>query len=384
MRSGITTYDVAIIGGGLGGLSLSIQLARKGYRVVLFEKEKYPFHKVCGEYISMESWPFLENLGVPLSAMHLPLIHELQLSSPSGNVFTTPLRQGGFGISRFCIDRRLADIAVNAGVALLQECRVDQVITEAEGFMIHYTSHHQSAMVSARLCCAAYGKRSNLDIRWQRSFTTLPASGIDNFIGVKYHIRTDWPQHRIGLHNFENGYCGISKVEGDHFCLCYLTTAANLRKSRNAIPLMEQEILSANPVLKNILRNSTTADGFPVTIAQVSFREKTQAEKEVLMIGDAAGMITPLCGNGMSMALHSSKMASLLLDECLRGKLSRSQMVARYRNQWSTEFGKRMAAGRTLQYFFGRKVLSNLFVSLFQSFPSLAAFTIRQTHGRPF
>src|SRR5687767_9283184 len=71
MNSG-TTYDVAIIGGGLGGLSLSIQLARKGYRVVLFEKEKYPYHKVCGEYISMEAWPFLEALGVPLATMQLP------------------------------------------------------------------------------------------------------------------------------------------------------------------------------------------------------------------------------------------------------------------------------------------------------------------------
>jgi flavin-dependent dehydrogenase len=48
----VTKYDVAIIGGGLAGLSLSIQLAKKNYSVVLFEKEKYPFHKVCGEYIS--------------------------------------------------------------------------------------------------------------------------------------------------------------------------------------------------------------------------------------------------------------------------------------------------------------------------------------------
>jgi len=49
------TYDAAIIGGGLAGLALSIQLSKKGYRVILFEKEQYPFHKVCGEYISMES-----------------------------------------------------------------------------------------------------------------------------------------------------------------------------------------------------------------------------------------------------------------------------------------------------------------------------------------
>ena len=42
-------YDIAIIGGGLAGLSLAIQGADKGYKTVVFEKEQYPFHKVCGE-----------------------------------------------------------------------------------------------------------------------------------------------------------------------------------------------------------------------------------------------------------------------------------------------------------------------------------------------
>ena len=59
-------YDVAIVGGGLAGLSFPFNLPEKGSRVCLFEKEKYPFHKVCGEYISMESWGFLTGLGLPL------------------------------------------------------------------------------------------------------------------------------------------------------------------------------------------------------------------------------------------------------------------------------------------------------------------------------
>ncbi|HZG25248.1 MAG TPA: FAD-dependent oxidoreductase, partial [Chitinophagaceae bacterium] len=47
------SYDVAIVGGGLAGLSLSIQMAKQGYSTILFEKEQYPFHRVCGEYISL-------------------------------------------------------------------------------------------------------------------------------------------------------------------------------------------------------------------------------------------------------------------------------------------------------------------------------------------
>lgn len=68
----VSGYDVSIIGGGLGGLSLAIQLADAGYRVILFERKKYPFHRVCGEYISMESWDFLQRLGVPLHELRPP------------------------------------------------------------------------------------------------------------------------------------------------------------------------------------------------------------------------------------------------------------------------------------------------------------------------
>jgi len=78
-------FDCAIAGGGLAGLTLAVQLADAGYSVILFEKEKYPFHKVCGEYISMESFNFLERIGIPLSAMSLPRINEVLMSAPSGN-----------------------------------------------------------------------------------------------------------------------------------------------------------------------------------------------------------------------------------------------------------------------------------------------------------
>ena len=87
-------YDIAIIGGGLAGLTLSIQCANAGYKTILFEKEQYPFHKVCGEYVSNESWNFLESLGLPLSKMDLPKIDQLGVSSTKGFMLETPLKMG--------------------------------------------------------------------------------------------------------------------------------------------------------------------------------------------------------------------------------------------------------------------------------------------------
>ncbi|HEX8676753.1 MAG TPA: FAD-dependent oxidoreductase, partial [Segetibacter sp.] len=81
-------YDIAIVGGGLAGLCLAIQCAEKHYSVILFEKEEYPFHKVCGEYISLESWDFLQRLGVQLDQFTLPGIKTLQVSDSNGMAYT--------------------------------------------------------------------------------------------------------------------------------------------------------------------------------------------------------------------------------------------------------------------------------------------------------
>ena len=106
-------YDCIIIGGGLGGLTLSIQLAKKGYQIALLEKETYPFHKVCGEYIAMESWNYLINCGIQLPNLHLPRLEKLKVSAPNGNFIEHPLNPGGFGISRYKLDHLLAIEARN-------------------------------------------------------------------------------------------------------------------------------------------------------------------------------------------------------------------------------------------------------------------------------
>src|SRR5450631_675664 len=149
-------FDVAIVGGGLAGLSLSIQLAKAGYSVAVFEKEKYPFHKVCGEYISFESWNFLEELGLPLSDWHLPLIKHLLVSAPDGKDIEQELPLGGFGISRFKLDASLAEIAQATGVQIFEQTKVNDIIFKKSLFSI------QTYMVRyrARMVCCSFGKRS--------------------------------------------------------------------------------------------------------------------------------------------------------------------------------------------------------------------------------
>jgi flavin-dependent dehydrogenase len=373
-------YDIAIIGGGLAGLALSIQSARAGYKTILFEREKYPFHKVCGEYISHESWNFLQDLGVPLSDMQLPQISRVMISAPNGNFIEHALPLGGFGISRYILDHTLAGIAKKEGVTVKEDTRVMDVVYRNNRFIL-FTNKGE---VESTIAAGTFGKRSNLDVKWKRHFTRKRPNKLNHFVGVKYHIRINHPSDLIALHNFENGYCGISQIEDNKYCLCYLTTAHNLHRNKNDIHLAERNILMKNPFLHQLFTAAEFLYEEPITISRISFNKKTQVENHVLLVGDAAGMITPLCGNGMSMALHGSKLAFEQIDEFLKGKINRFDMEQQYTQQWEKHFGHRLLMGRILQRFFGSSSLSNFLLSIVKPFPKLASFLIRQTHGQPF
>ena len=373
-------YDTAIIGGGLAGLGLSIQLAKRGYKVILFEKERYPFHKVCGEYISMESWPFLQSLGLPLQDLNLPIIKNLVVSAPDGTLLQEKLPLGGFGISRYSLDALLKDIAIEQGVMVMEQCKVTDVQFGEDQFSLHT----KDGVFNSVVCCGSYGKKSNLDVKWKRSFTLHDSRKLNQFTGIKYHIKSNFSPDTIALHNFKNGYCGISKIEDDRYCLCYLTHTDNLKECDQSVEKMEAQILSLNPHLKDILDNSIKLYATPVSISQISFLQKTQVENHILLLGDAAGLITPLCGNGMSMALHASKIVAGHVSSFLDNKTNRNEMEDGYQKEWELHFAKRLRYGRIIQFFFGKNWTTNLFVRFMKTTPIFTRWLIGKTHGKPF
>ena len=373
-------YDVVIIGGGLAGLALAIQLAGKRHKVLVLEKETYPKHKVCGEYISMESKPFLQRLGVALDDMELPVINKLQVTDTRGNEISDTLPMGGFGISRYQLDANLAQLARDAGATLVTKTRADDVQFADELFTVHTKDN----VFTAKLVCGTWGKRSNVDVKMKRRFIAEKSSALNNYVGIKYHIRYPHARDCVALHNFTDGYCGVSPVEEERVCLCYLTTAANLQKSNNDIRKMEADILMKNPWLERIFRNAEFLYDAPLAISQISFQKKEQVLDHVLLLGDASGMITPLCGNGMSMALHAAKMAEPLIDAYIGHRISRSDLEAGYTDEWKSTFSGRIAMGRFVQSNFGKDRTTSLFLRAAKFLPPLRKALIRGTSGKPF
>lgn len=368
-------FDVIIIGGGLAGLCNAIHLSKYNKNVLLIEKNSYPKHKVCGEYISNEVLPYLQFLEVNPFHLGAVKIDNFQLSTTNNKIISATLPLGGFGISRFQIDLELSKKAKKNGVTILQDSVVNVNFSE-DAFTV-ITKENKT--FTSKIGIGSFGKRANLDVQLNRDFIKKKSP----YLGVKIHVKHfDFPEDLVALHNFKGGYCGVSKIENNAINLCYIADYKSFKKYKN-IEEFQENIVFKNEFLKEVFQNSKPVWDKPLSISQISFESKNPIENHLLMCGDAAGMIHPLCGNGMSMAIQSAQIASKLILNYLNGEItSRNQLEKQYITQWNTQFKWRLKAGHFIATLFRKDKIANLLLQILRRVPFLLPIIIKQTHGK--
>lgn len=366
--------EVLIIGGGLAGLTSAIHLSKKGKQVVLIEKNSYPHHKVCGEYISNEVLPYLQWLNADPAVLSPSKLIRLQVSNVNGQSCETPLPLGGFGLSRFSFDEYLYQQALATGCTLIKDT-VKEVTFSNDEFEVHTST----GSFSARVVIGAYGKRDLLDHKLKRPFMQNRSP----WLAIKAHYKGHHPANLVSLHNFYGGYCGVSKVENDVLNICYLVNHESFKAFKN-IDEHQQQVLYKNPRLKKVFENSEMIFDSPMSISQISFEQKEKIENHILMVGDTAGLIHPLCGNGMTMAIHAAGICSSLVVGYLEGKiLSRKSLEEQYKQQWNAQFRFRTQAGKALSAILLKPVAAELVMKVLVKMPGLFKPIIKMTHGSP-
>jgi flavin-dependent dehydrogenase len=352
----VINEKIGILGGGLSGLTAAIHLALKGKDVTLIEKESYPHHKVCGEYVSNEVKPYLAQLGVTFKDVSIKNINVLQWSTHKGKQVQVNLPLGGFGISRYMLDFILYKRALDLGVTVITDTVVS-VNFESDVLKVSTLTQHEMIF---KYVIGAFGKRSTLDKILQRKFIEKKSK----WLAVKAHYKTTgFNENCVQLHNFKGGYCGLSMVEG--------------------IAKFNASIISENPNMAQFFNTSKMSFEAPLTIAQVSFQKKSIVQEHILMVGDSAGLIHPLCGNGMAMAIHSAKLVS---ETLLKGDITtweRRDIEEHYIKTWKKTFSKRLAFGSVLQHILLNNSLSKIASITIARMPWLLQKIIKTTHGKP-
>ena len=374
MSQDVSKKDVIIVGGGLAGLSSAIHLSKHNLNVLIIEKNNYPKHKVCGEYISNEVLPYLEFLDIDVFKLGAKKIDCFHLSTSKSQLISVPLSMGGFGISRFSLDDALAKKALESGVKVLQDS-VENIQFSEDEFSVETKNNNQ---FQAKIVIGAYGKRSALDVKLNRQFIKNKSP----YLAVKTHVKGDFPDNVVALHNFEGGYCGVSKVENDNINLCYITNL-NTFKNYKDIEEFQQNVLFKNHYLKGIFNETTPVFKQPLTISQISFEDKKPVENHIIMCGDTAALIHPLCGNGMSMAIRSAQIASVLIIKFFNAEIAdRDGLEKQYLREWNKAFKLRLKTGHLVANLFNQSKLSEVLMQGLKWFPGVLPYIIKQTHGK--
>ena len=370
------TYDVLVIGGGVAGCSAAIQVAERGRRVLLLEKKQYPTHKLCGEFLSVEVLAMFERLGVREAVWQAdarPINHAC-LTTATGTVFESALPGTALGLSRYTMDRLLFEKARAAGADARDGVGVRAVEGRlGEGFVVQT----EAGAFEARVVLGAYGKRGLLDRKLGRSFLQARSP----FVAFKAHYEGVNLPGVIELHAFPGGYCGLSHVEQGRVNACWIGREEVLKEAGGTPETMITQSLMQNPALARRFQAMERVTDRFIAVSQITFIPKGAFAGDVCMIGDTAGMIAPMCGDGMAMALRSAELATPLVVAFLAGRMTAAHFRERYTRAWRREFGMRMRLGRWMHHGYCRPAVARLGVSAVRQMPGLGRWLIRQTRG---
>jgi len=373
-------FDTAIVGGGPAGCSAAIILAQRGARVVLFEAKTYPHDKLCGEFLSPECAGLLDELGLTprLRTLKPVPIEIFRLTAPDGAAWETRLPGIALGLTRKALDAALAERVSALGVEVCS----GTTVTAIRGDLSHgFELETRSKQVQARTVIAAHGKRGALDRALNRNFLKRPQP----FVALKAHFHGPPLPKRIELHAFPGGYCGMSEVETGATNICFLAHESVFRGAAEAPPERLAEFLKWMPAqnahLQAWLSQAKQIDEHWISIGQVPFSGKHPVEGDILMAGDAAGLITPLAGDGIAIALQSGKLAAESIAKFLNGQLSATHLRQHYAAEWQRAFTARFRLSRILQACLLRPYLLGPALRLINAVPSVGNYLVTHTRS---
>lgn len=370
----MTDYDVLVAGAGIAGCALAIRLAMAGRRVALLEKDAFPRHKLCGEFLSPETLDQFNELGLMDAVLGAGArsIGECVLAAARGAVFRAPLPGAALGLSRYALDSLMVSRARELGATV----RDSVSVTGISGAPGAFTASTGAGLVSARMAVGAFGRRSGLDSALSRR---RPQPG--PYVAFKQHYHApDFPA-RIEVHGVDSGYCGVSPVEHGRVNVCAIVQERRLDRAAGSFARFVQETLSSNPRLFAVISPLEAAPGTLRAVSRPSLAPRSKQDQGVWMIGDAAGMIAPLCGDGMGMALAGAELAARAIEAHLAGTLDFDRALREYALSWNRAFGRRLAIGRAVHAAAVRAGFRDLAVAACAAHPALGRWIIEQTRG---
>ena len=342
--SGAERYDVAIVGAGPAGATCAWYLARHRLRVLLLEKKAFPRDKLCGDAICSRALMHLERMGVLQQILENDEAHPAAVGgmvSPNGVSYIGSSIEHLDGpaviaVKRIFLDVRIARAAQAAGAELVERYAVSDAQFDVTRGTWSITADGAGPIYQARVLVAADGALSRLGRRLglvggppnavcSRTYMRAKSTNFDAD-GVLFYPRRILP-----------GYCALFReARGELNFAMYLIPggACTIRDLRPVHDLM----LRADPHVSKAVGPDPEMDamkGAPLRLGGIA---KSYGD-HLLILGDAAGQIDPLTGEGIQYSMDAAEIAAQSLAEAFAENNLGAASLQRYHDRWRRAFG---------------------------------------------
>ncbi len=312
-------FDAIVIGGGPGGATAALMLARAGWKVAVVERARFPRRKVCGEYLSATNFPLLRRLGVAEAIGELagPPVRQVGLFARETTLAAPMPRAGaadwGRALGRERLDTLLLDRAARSGAQVWQPWSAIRLRKQGDMFLCETTDKaaRLTNELRTKIVIAAHGS-------WEPG--TLPtqpgrrAPRSADLLGFKARFRDcALPVGLMPLLVFPGGYGGLVHTDDGRVSLSCCIRRDRLERSRRATP----HVSAAEAVLAHIKQSCRAAgdalagarlDGAWLSAGPIRPGIRSPFAGGVYFVGNAAGEAHPIIAEGISMAMQSAWM----------------------------------------------------------------------------
>ncbi len=322
-------------------------LARAGLKVALIERARFPRDKVCGDGITPRGARMLKELGIldNIAAASFAC-NGMTLRGSESNSFDIDLVADARGpcellvLPRLKLDQMLLDHALRAGVHYIDDAKVEQL---DHHLGLCQTRLHSGRCISSRLGLIATGAESQV----------LRASG----------LMTDKPRLEHAARGYFEGVEGLTRrvtlffdgidLPGYGWVFPTSATSANIGCgvfSRHGMPQMQRlkELLATHPMLKRQLAHANLMAPLRAYPLRTDFHPDNAGRDVRLCLGEAAGLVNPVTGEGIDYAFESARFASAAIEAAFAAGAP-SQALGAYRARLTKRFARRFGIYRWVQ-----------------------------------
>ena len=367
------TFDVCIVGAGPAGSSAAFLLARQGLSVALIDRARFPRDKTCGDGITPRGARVLQRIGaLDLVASHGFACQGVDLRGPGldGEPIEFTMRFDRaptdgptdlIMLPRLMLDALLLRHAMTAGPTLFEAAKVVNVeMHEGHARVVTDTD----LRIDARLVVLATGAESQL----LRACGLLDKKPPLEHAARAYFEGVEGLSDRIVLF-FDGvelpGYgwiFPISPTSANIGCGVFSQGGSDAATAPRPLPQSQrlEQLVATHPLLQRMLANATQTGATHAYPLRTDFKPEFAGRDRLLVIGEAAGLVNPITGEGIDYALESAEfLAAAVAAHWPRREPSQAdagldtaraqRITEHYRAQLSARFTRRFALYRVVQ-----------------------------------